>query len=76
MGSERFVGQNSAHDPSQSAKATMGGFEGIHSNMNLMDLYSCVELAAKNRKKKDAKPVCARACLRVYSLCVICDQAL
>lgn len=59
MGSERFVGQNSAHDTSLSAKATMGGWEGIYSNMSLMALYSCIELAAKNRKKKDPKPVCA-----------------
>lgn len=55
MGSERFVGQNSAHDTSQSSKATMGGWEGIYSNLSLMALYSCIELAAKNRKKKVKK---------------------
>jgi hypothetical protein len=56
MGSERFVGQNSAHDTSQSSKATMGGWEGIYSNLSLMALYSSIELAAKQRKKKAKKP--------------------
>ena len=51
------AGQNAAHDQSQSSKATMGGWEGIYSNLSLMALYSCIELAAKNRKKKNAKPV-------------------
>lgn len=52
MGSERFVGQNSAHDTSLSSKATMGGWEGIYSNLSLMALYSTIELAAKNRKSR------------------------
>jgi len=55
MGSERFVGQKAAHDTSQSSKATMGGWEGIFSNLSLMALYSCIELAAKNCKKKNPK---------------------
>jgi len=53
MGSERFVEQNAAHNTSQSSKATMGGWEGIFSNLSLMALYSCIELAAKNCKKKN-----------------------
>mmetsp|Transcript_70881 Transcript_70881/g.147724 ORF Transcript_70881/g.147724 Transcript_70881/m.147724 type:complete len:205 (-) Transcript_70881:97-711(-) len=56
MGSERFVGQNAAHDSTQSAKATMGGWEGIFSNISLMALYSCIELASQNRRKKNPKP--------------------
>ena len=56
MGSERFVGQNSAHDTSQSTKATEGGWEGIFSNLSLMTLYSVVELASKNRRKKNPQP--------------------
>ena len=55
MGSERFVGQNSAHDTSQSSKASMAGWEGIYSNLSLMALYSTIELASKNRKKKNPK---------------------
>ena len=56
MGSERFVGQNAAHDAAASSKAAMGGWEGIFSNLSLMALYSCIELAAKNRRKKNPKP--------------------
>ena len=56
MGSERFVGQNAAHDSAHSSKSTMGGWEGIFSNLSLMCLYSCIELAAKNRRKKNPKP--------------------
>eukprot|EP00937_MAST-01D_sp_MAST-1D-sp2_P007221 g7221.t1 len=56
MGSERFCGQNSAHDTSQSSKASVGGWEGIYSNLSLMALYSCIELAAKNRKKRNPRP--------------------
>jgi kinesin family protein 5 len=56
MGSERFVGQNAAHDTSQSSKSTHSGWEGIFSNLSLMCLYSCIELAAKNRRKKNPKP--------------------
>ena len=56
MGSERFVGQNAAHDASASSKASMGGWEGIFSNLSLMALYSCIELAAKNRRQKNPKP--------------------
>lgn len=44
--------QNSAHDTSQSSKATVGGWEGIYSNLSLMALYSTVELAAKSRKSR------------------------
>jgi hypothetical protein len=39
MGSERFVGQNAAHDTAASSKATQGGWEGIFSNLSLMALY-------------------------------------
>ena len=52
MGSERFIGQNAAHDTSQSSKSSASGWEGIFSNLSLMCLYSCIELAAKERKKK------------------------
>eukprot|EP00501_MAST-03F_sp_TOSAG23-6_P001167 GSMAST32.ASY1.ANO1.1211.1 assembled CDS len=55
MGSERFVGQNAAHDTSKSSKATMSGWEGIYSNLSLMELYSSIELAAKNRYRKKPK---------------------
>jgi hypothetical protein len=56
MGSERFVGQNAAHDTRLSSQATAGGWEGIFSNLSLMALYSSIELAAATRKKKNAKP--------------------
>jgi len=56
MGSERFVGQNAAHDSAHSSTSTQGGWEGIFSNLSLMCLYSCIELAAKNRRKKNPKP--------------------
>ena len=52
MGSERFTGQNAAHDTAKSSKATTSGWEGIFSNLSLMSLYSCIELAAKHRRKK------------------------
>lgn len=52
MGSERFVGQNAAHDTAQSSKSTMGGWEGIFANMSLTALMSAVEAAAQARRAK------------------------
>ena len=52
MGSERFAGQNAAHDTKQSSKATEAGWEGIYSNMSLMAMLSSVGEATKRRKAK------------------------
>ena len=43
--------QNSAHDTSQSSKASTAGWEGIYSNLSLMALYSTIELASGGVKK-------------------------
>lgn len=51
MGSERFVGQNAAHDPSKSSKSTASGWEGIYSNFSLMALMSVVDEAASARAR-------------------------
>ena len=63
MGSERFVGQNSAHDTSKSSKSTAGGWEGIFANISLSQLMSSADLSAKGRragKKPTAdKSLCA-----------------
>ena len=52
MGSERFGGQNAAHDTKLSSKATEGGWEGIYSNLSLMALLSTVGEASTKRRKK------------------------
>jgi kinesin family protein 4/21/27 len=52
MGSERFVGQNAAHDTSKSSKSTEAGWEGIFSNLSLMALVSCIDGASALRRKK------------------------
>ena len=54
MGSERFSGQNSAHDPKVSSKSTEAGWEGIYSNMSLMALLSTVGEATRRRKRTAA----------------------
>lgn len=52
MGSERFAGQNAAHDTRASAKSTEAGWEGIYSNMSLMAVLSCVGEATRRRVSK------------------------
>ena len=51
MGSERFIGQNAAHDSSQSSKSTQGGWEGIYANLSLSGLMSAVDIVSKHRLK-------------------------
>ncbi|GMH80375.1 hypothetical protein TL16_g08521 [Triparma laevis f. inornata] len=55
MGSERFKGQNAAHDESKSSHSSMGGCEGIYSNLSLMALTSCVKAASDLRRKSVKK---------------------
>ena len=47
MGSERFVGNNAAHDTSKSSKASKGGWEGIYANLSLSGLMGAVDAAAR-----------------------------
>ena len=51
MGSERFKGNNAAHDASKSSKSTLAGWEGIFSNFSLMGLGEAVREAAEARRK-------------------------
>jgi hypothetical protein len=51
MGSERFKGNNAAHEETKSSKSTDGGWEGIYANLSLSSLLSVVEGAAANRRK-------------------------
>ena len=55
MGSERFKGQNAAHDESKSSWSTASGFEGIYSNLSLMALTSCIKSASEMRRKNARK---------------------
>ena len=52
MGSERFAGQNAAHDTSKSSKSTTAGWEGIFSNLSLHALMSAIDVAAEARRTK------------------------
>ena len=57
MGSERFVGNNAAHDTSKSSKASKGGWEGIYANLSLSGLMGAVDAAAKVRRaRRGGKP--------------------
>jgi kinesin family protein 15 len=61
MGSERFKGENTAHNEKASTKSTMGGWEGIFANLSLSGLLSAVDSAAIQRRrgsnKKYANPM-------------------
>ena len=61
MGSERFKGDNAAHNTSKSSKSTMGGWEGIFANLSLSglmaDVKSAAEFRRKGKKGKAANPM-------------------
>ena len=46
MGSERFVGQNAAHDTGHSSKSTQSGWEGPVQPFALSSLFPCTRIAA------------------------------
>ena len=52
MGSERFSGENSAHDTGKSAHITQAGGEGIFANFSLLMLGEACRTSIRLRKKK------------------------